>query len=363
MTPGSLRKRIIIPVGTVLVSLLITAAWGYWRTGRDYLFETVRSRVRMVRVLFRENLARDFETMRGLVSVLSNEPGLREAWLARDRDALLQQAAPILRELRRRHHVTHLYFHGVDRLCFLRVHKPDLYGDTVERFTLDGAIEREKPVGGIELGPLGTFALRVVSPWYVDGEPTGYIELGEELEQITPRLRRTVGADLVFLIDKRHLDRAGWEQGRELLGRSGDWEQFSDFVVADSTLDVTELDLDALIPSMGAFIDEGLLNPLKSSSRTYYAGVLNLHDAGTRQVGYIVVLDDATEEIASVQRMTLLLGLGVLVLGGGLLGFFWLYLGSVEREQIRARAELAQLVAEHGGVEEPLAEDEKNLWT
>jgi hypothetical protein len=362
MTPGSLRKRIIIPVGTVLVALLVSAAWGYWLTGRDYLFDTVRSRVKTVRVLFRENLARDFETMRGLISLLDRDPGLREAWLARDREALLKHAEPIFKELRRRHRVTHFYFHGLDRVCFLRVHSAERYGDAIERFTLNGAMERERTVGGIELGPLGTLTLRVVGPWYLDGKLAGYIELGEEIEHITPQLRRTVGAELLFLIDKRHLDRAGWEEGLRMLGRSDDWEQLSDFVVVDATLDETALGLEALIPDPGILADEDFLTPLKSPGRSYYAGVLNLHDAGTRHVGYIVVLDDVTKEVASVQRMTLLLGLIVIVLGGGLLAFFWLYLGGVELEQIRARTRLAELLAEHGQIGKQLGKDEKDLW-
>jgi hypothetical protein len=362
MTPGSLRKRIIIPVGAVLVSLLVSAAWGYWLIGRDYLFDTVQSRVKTVRVLFRENLARDFETMRGLVSLIAKDPELRRPWLTRDRQALLEHADPIFKELRRRHRVTHFYFHGLDRVSFLRVHSPERHGDTIERFTLNGAIERERTVGGIELGPLGTFTLRVVAPWYLDGKLAGYLELGEEIEHITPQLRRTVGAELLFVIDKRQLDRAGWEEGLKLLGRSSDWERFPDFVVADATMDAAELDLEALIPASGVLADEDLLTPVKSLGRSYYAGILNLHDAGTRHVGYIVVLDDVTKEIASVQWMTLLLGLGVIVLGGGLLAFFWLYLGRVEREQMQARVRLTELLAAQGGIEEQLDEDEKDLW-
>ena len=64
----------------------------------------------------------------------------------------------------------------------------------------------------------------------------------------------------------------------------------------------------------------------------------------------------------SIDGMTLLLGLGVIVLGGGLLAFFCLYLGSLERDQIRARAELAELLAEEESIETQTDEDEKDLW-
>ena len=75
-----------------------------------------------------------------------------------------------------KYRVTHFYFHGLGRACFLRVHNPAKYGDYITRFTMDAAEKKQEIVHGIELGPFGTFTLRVVHPWRISGELAGYIE-------------------------------------------------------------------------------------------------------------------------------------------------------------------------------------------
>ena len=60
------------------------------------------------------------------------------------------------------------------------MHDPNRYGDVIQRVTLDRATEGGTS-WGIELGPLGTFTLRLVHPWRIDGKLAGYIEVGEEI--------------------------------------------------------------------------------------------------------------------------------------------------------------------------------------
>ena len=68
----------------------------------------------------------------------------------------------------------------------------------------------------------GQFVLRVVKPWLIDGQLVGYIELGENIEHLTRRVKRTTGADLVVVIDKRYLEYKAWSEMQEQLGsRSG----------------------------------------------------------------------------------------------------------------------------------------------
>ena len=95
----------------------------------------------------------------------------------------------------------------------------------------------EKTVSGIELGPFGTFTLRVVQPWFIGGEHGGYLELGMEIEHLMPKLKKALNIELVFVIDKSRLNREKWEEGLEMMGRKGDWDLFSDFAVVDSTMD------------------------------------------------------------------------------------------------------------------------------
>ena len=82
-----------------------------------------------------------------------------------------------------------------------------------------------------------TGILRTVHPWWVDGRLIGYIELGEEIEHITPKLGEQLDAEIILTVNKIHLDRTRWEEGVKMMGKSADWDDFNKLVVIDSTLE------------------------------------------------------------------------------------------------------------------------------
>jgi len=59
------------------------------------------------------------------------------------------------------------------------VHKPEKYGDSINRFTALGAEKAGELISSLELGPLGTFTLRSVFPVVEQGQLICYIELGQ----------------------------------------------------------------------------------------------------------------------------------------------------------------------------------------
>ena len=110
----------------------------------------------------------------------------------RDRDMLLKHATPLFKDIRRDYKITHFYFTGIDRVNLLRVHAPLRYGDTIDRITTLQAEHSGTVAYGVELGPLGTFTLRLVSPWYdpKTNKLIGYVELGMEIDQIIHKLEK-----------------------------------------------------------------------------------------------------------------------------------------------------------------------------
>jgi hypothetical protein len=164
-----IKKSILIPLGIAFVALLaITVGGVQWWTWSQSARET-EDAVRGAQRVYEAVLAKDAEVMLGLLDCIEEDEGLRKAWLARDRETLLRRAQPRFDEFKRKYRVTHFYFHGPDRLNFLRVHQPSRHGDLIDRYTLEDAARRQQASWGVELGPLGTFTLRVVVPWYIDG--------------------------------------------------------------------------------------------------------------------------------------------------------------------------------------------------
>ena len=130
----------------------------------------------------------DSQLLNALLDPIKKDPVIQQAWLNKDKQALLENSQPLFQQNRSRYRVTHLYFIGLDQVVFLRAHNPTHSGDLVTRSTMRQASETGKNIQGIELGKYGSFTLRVIHPWHIDGQLVGYIELGEEITHILEKL-------------------------------------------------------------------------------------------------------------------------------------------------------------------------------
>jgi hypothetical protein len=84
---------------------------------------------------------------------------------------------------------------------------------------------------GLELGVVGTFTLRVVIPWYHQGELIGYLELGKEIDHIIARLRQLLDLDIYVFIRKSLLDPQQADELAQLTGRQFDWGRYADYLL------------------------------------------------------------------------------------------------------------------------------------
>ncbi|UCG80022.1 MAG: PAS domain S-box protein, partial [Desulfobacterales bacterium] len=274
--------------------------------------------------------------------VILRDEQLKAALKAKNRSALLNQTLTLFGQLNGEHGITHLYFTDPDRLNILRVHKPEKYGDTIDRFTTLEAEKTGKVSHGIELGPLGTFTLRVVEPWYDGQQLIGYVEMGEEIEHITRKLRHVLGVEIYVVIEKKYLDRANWESGMRMLGRDATWDRFPRVVMVDQTLE-------EFPEPLAGFCAEEQHTSMKTdvytsfNNRHYRSRFIHLNDASGRGVGDMIVMMDVTHPMAQLHTTLLMIGLICLGVGGILFALLLLYVDRVEREMATAQEKLIQV--------------------
>jgi hypothetical protein len=234
----------------------------------------------------------DVEKLASTLDALLANDALREAFVARDRERLQRLAAPLLARMSQRDRISHWYFIEPEpsRTVFLRVHKPELFGDRVERVTLQRAVETRDLGAGKELGQTA-FALRVVRAWFHEGKLLGYMELAEEIDHFLAAMKARTGDEYGLLVKKRFLDEAEW--ARVLGPRSNSWNDRPDVVVVDTTTLVAgivdyEGDLEQ-VPELGQGLGE-----VKRGDRAYLRGIFPVRDAAERRVGGLFVLHDYT---------------------------------------------------------------------
>ena len=117
-------------------------------------------------------------------ALISNLPEVQNAMRDGDRDALAASFVPGFAKMKAEYNVRQFQFHVPPATSFLRVHKPEKFGDDLSGFrkTVVEANAQSKPVKGLEIGVAG-LGVRGVMPIRADGRHVGSVELGMSFGQ------------------------------------------------------------------------------------------------------------------------------------------------------------------------------------
>ncbi len=346
------QHRLLIPLASVLLLLVGGFGMVLFNTQQESLNQSSQQVLENAIDELSESLAEQSRWLTALVELLLHDTDLRDALQRQDRSALLVACGDVFGRLREEYNITHFYFHRPDRVNLLRVHKPEMRGGLIDRFTTREAERTGKTTTGIELGSLGTFTLRVVRPVF-DGETLiGYLELGKEIEDILAAIHDQHGAELAVTIHKNALNRSQWEAGMAMLGREGDWEGFPDDVLIYTSL-----------PHFPAewyhFVAEedhssyAVIAKTEFNDKSWHVLLAPLTDASSAKVSNLLIFHDVSAVVAQFNRqiaatsgatlllLTLLLAFLSVVLQG-------LHLQQAERARSAERLDLAMSVANDG---------------
>jgi len=320
-----IQRRLLMPLAAVLLLLTVGSGVLMVKQQHDGLAQLSQCALRGIVSDLTVSVEEQTHTLDALGKLFLKKDGLPATLKARDRTRLLAEYAPYFAMLNAEYNLSHCYFLDADRVCLLRIHKPDFFGDRIDRLTLSKAERSGKPASGLELGPLGFFTLRSAHPVYDNGSLVGYLELGKEIEDVLKNLFTKNGIDFAITIRKSLLDRARWEEGMRLLGRKADWDRFSSAALIHSTLP-------ELPPGVKRFVEEGLTNhrqafqEVTSGSQSWHVMAVPLKDVSDAEVGNLIVLFDITEAKMAQARLRSVNFAGGLVLLSCLFGFLFVML-------------------------------------
>jgi signal transduction histidine kinase len=336
-----IRTYILVPVALALFLLLMVSILSVYLLQQRNMLEDINHAILEVQELYPRFLNSEAHLLESLIDSFKQNEKLQNAWMAKDRKLLLKDAEDIFSYMRSKYNVTHFYFIDREKECFLRVHNPGRYGDTIDRFTLEKSIRQGVYTHGVELGPFGTFTLRFVYPWIINNRLSGYIELGKEIDHLAPAIKSILGVELFFSIDKQFLNRKAWEEGLRMLKHSGDWDEFDDVIVAHRSIEKIPVELVAHHARLKKEHAEVIVKT-EIFDRDYYAGFLPLTDAGGNIVGDIIVLNDTTDEEASFRKSFITQTVVCLIISVLLFLFFYTYVGRIQDRLITARYDLIE---------------------
>lgn len=340
MKPINLKASILVPLVMMLVLVLGTFIFALIAEENKHMEEDVARSAQSLQALYQTTVKERTHKLKTALAVISSDAELRSILKTADREALLAHVKPLFQEFKSRHKITHFYFHTAQQINLLRVHQPERYGDTINRFTMLAAARSGEIASGTELGPLGTFTLRVVAPIYEENQLLGYIELGEEIDDLIHDMAQVSGTEIILTIDKRFLKRTDWESGMRILNRESSWEYLTDAVIISQTLPVELKTInELLIQSTTDDLPGGF--EVIWNERRYRVAFMIIRDAGDRKLGKLLLLRDMTARISRHYRMLFSIVSGTVLLGGSLFAFFFWLLGRIERKARDDQASIA----------------------
>lgn len=355
----SLRFKILLPVGLVLGLFCFSGFLATHFIQRGHLEEMIEKRINSTGELFASLLEVEAETLQGLSEAYSSNKSFQDSFLAGDRDNLFQVTQKTFADIRTKYNITHFYFHLPDNRCFLRVHNPPRHSDLIDRHTIKQASLKLAAARGLELGPLGTLTLRVVVPWFINGKLAGYIELGKEIDHITPRLKQLHDIDLIIAINKKFLDRKSWEAGLKVMNKTGNWDNYPQHIITASTLKSQPLDFGMALVNHDDGHSKELFDLIGDDGR-YRVGTIPLIDAGGTEVGDIFVLRNLDEVSYGQQAFIFFLIISVILI----IAFYFLlsvYLGNIDKNIQEYQNKLKNEIEDHEATEKQLADHQQQL--
>ena len=336
------RVRVIVPSITalVLIATVATVAVGYLNMDSNnstQIQKRLDAQKELATRIFDEAKTQDAHALSALLYSIADNPRLVDAFLVRDRNAVIDAGAPLFQQLSDVFDVSTFSFVLPDGRNFVRLHTPWRFGDKDTHQTLLEAEQTGEVSSGIEMSELGILMLRTVMPWIdpANGTLIGYIEVGKEITQTLEKIKLLTGMQGFTVLHKSALNKLKWETGMITLGRKSGWDLYPELL----SVEPVSPPLQVLAQNHG-FIHQVPPYRLEVDGQSLRPVVLDLVTVSGRHVGDLVLVADVTVA-ANQAKSEVVYVVGVLIaLGLPLLIFFVYQARRLELSIVKGEGEL-----------------------
>ncbi|WP_041794414.1 methyl-accepting chemotaxis protein [Pararhodospirillum photometricum] len=203
-----LWAKIMVSMGVAITLVTFTLTLTGLQTLDAVILETEHSALESNALDILQTIALEKERGESLARLVAALPDVQERFARGDRDGLQAMLGEAYRTLSASYGVEQFQFHSPPATTFLRLHKPESYGDDLSGFrhTVVAANQTLRPAGGLEQGVSG-LGIRAVVPVMFQGRHVGSVEFGLSFGKAfleTFKSQRNVDAGL-YLIDQEKI--------------------------------------------------------------------------------------------------------------------------------------------------------------
>ncbi len=258
---------------------------------------------------FKYNLNLKVNDLKIAINFVLGDQQTLKAFSEEDREYLAEKYVTLFQSvLKPRFHVNIFQFHKPPATSFLRIHKPQKYGDDLSRFrkTVVKANRLQTVQAGIEVGKYGP-SIRVVYPVSYNGTHVGSVELGSDYINLMDNIAHSLNLQYAVGVEETVLKKAGFKLKTQTLQKGPlTYYHFSGseskYIVESETVD-------------------GQIHFITHGDKTLGYSSFTFKDFSGKEIGTVVLVQDVTQFADSIYH-TAILRVIVLLLLTGMIGFF-----------------------------------------
>ncbi|HEY6874343.1 MAG TPA: methyl-accepting chemotaxis protein [Geobacteraceae bacterium] len=289
----TIKKRSIFTVILLCVASTIFMGVFAYHNQKAQLQDSLKDMAHNESGLFNSIIASDAEGLARAHIGLDRMDALLKLFAAGKKAELLATALPLYNEIKQNNNITHMYFIQNDGTVFLRVHKPEQFGDKLARATFLKASSTRKLASGLEMGK-NFFSLRCVNPVAFQGKGIGYVEVAEEIDHVFMQMKQINGNDVSLFLTEEYLKSQNTGVTSE---KAGDFRILYPTNKSDSLLLAT-----ALKGPMREALRAPVVRIAGVGGRKYAVGMAPIRDAFGNTVGILFSQKDITPLYAAMWK-------------------------------------------------------------
>ena len=275
-------------------------------------------------------MEQDTQLMLGLIEQLEKDQKTINYYKNNDRESLYTYLVNTYESYNKRYDITHFYIHKINKQNFLRVHNPKKHSDFIDRVTLSKSLESLQMSSGVEFGIAHNLTLRVVLPWFVEGELIGFLELGKEIDKLTPKLSKSVNVDIVFTINKELISADNFDKWKNN-NRNRHYELMEFHYIIDSTIEIIDKSLQIHLDEVTPQKDHEH-EYVENQTQRYFIHTSPFFDINKKKVGSIHILIEVSQDYAFLCELLIKVSLIIFVLFVLMIVYYFKFLQKKENE-------------------------------
>ena len=301
-TQLKIRRNIFVPVVISVFFAWLLFALAVYLSERSNIFDSVRLRVSQTESYFKARIEDDAVRLGSVLATIDNDPRFLLLYLQRKRDSLYAAGKPLFDQLTSEFRISQLSVIQPSGICFLRWHRPELYGDSTKRSTFYLSRMTKKQASGIEFAN-STFALRVIRPFGDPEARVGFIEAAMDIKHLLEELKAGVLCDVAAVVSQSYLGEGQWYNYPVPEGVEPDTLKIFDPIILAHTF--------TQFPDILGELQKEVWPPRNLSRRIFgtdslklAAGCIGMLDSDNVFIGHLVVWVNVTSAVADARRNT-----------------------------------------------------------